>query len=107
MTATLSLKGNPLDQPTRELTFLVGLQDPHKTASSVVETLNDSTALMLNFYPKYVLGKAIGEAGGGRGRQGETMERSERLLTKFTNRIENVGDEVLMEYVFLVDRSGM
>ena len=104
MTATLSLKGNPLDQPTRELTFLVGLQDPHKTASSVVETLNGSTALMLNFYPKYVLGKAIGEAGGG---MGEAMERSERLLTKFTNRIENVGDEVLMEYVFLVDRSGM
>ena len=65
--ATLSLAGKPTEQPARELTFMIGLQDPHKSASSVVEVREQtkdspglSTAVMLCFYPTYVKGRGEG-----------------------------------------------
>jgi hypothetical protein len=66
--ATLTLEGSPLSQPTREFVCIIGLQDPHKNASSVVEVYTPSassgpkpntnarhTAVLLCFYPEYVL----------------------------------------------------
>jgi hypothetical protein len=60
-TATLSMKGNPCDQPAREFILLVGLQDIHKDASAVVEVHETpfnkderTTAVMLFYFPTYV-----------------------------------------------------
>ncbi len=62
-TATLSLRGDPLAQQSREFILIIGQQYPHKTFAVVEEhhsklknTTDNvtSTSIMLSFYPTYV-----------------------------------------------------
>jgi hypothetical protein len=85
----MSIKGDPTNQPTREFSLLIGLQDTHGVASSVVEVRDTpahgrSTALLLCFYPLYV--KVTGNNKDEK-RKLETIKRNKRG-TKTSNESE-------------------